>query len=375
MVALATFLLKKCTLFRFFIFNDKNNNMLPIYYATIEEEKAGILKISLVDFPAVESDFIAFSADEKRLTFAVQNEEEHMIMGVVMRAEHSIYRNDNGFEYLVRYSKDTIKTMAEKMLFDLNHNNINLMHKQDTEGVNLVQLFIKDETKGISPKGFEDIEEGSLFAVYKVENDDVWEKVKDGTFRGFSLEGYFDMKPEKNMKMSKFEKLKKSIKSLLMEFGEINTDKGIIEWEGEEELKAGDEVKIDGNPAEDGEYVTEDGKVIKVVEGKVAEINDPEAEVAPEEAMEEEAPVAEPAEEPVEEPAAEPEWKAEIDAIKARFDGIEASIEELRQAVDKILKTPAKEPVTEEFKMAKQVEDKDEKLKMAIEIAKTLKNN
>ena len=88
------------------------------------------------------------------------------------------------------------------------------------------------------------------------------------------------------------ERLKVMLKNILsIKMGEVDTNKGRLVWDGEDDLKAGDEVfqivDDEPKPAEDGEYITDDGKTIVVVEGKVAEIKDPEAEVAPEEPVEE----------------------------------------------------------------------------------------
>ena len=57
-------------------------------------------------------------------------------------------------------------------------------------------MFIKDSENGISPKGFEDYEDGSLFAEFHIENDEIWEQIKNGTYKGFSLAGVFDLIPE-----------------------------------------------------------------------------------------------------------------------------------------------------------------------------------
>ena len=86
--------------------------------------------------------------------------------------------------------------------------------------------------------------------------------------------------------MSKLSRLKAALAKAFAEFGNITTDKGVIAWDGDDDLKAGDSVYIEdaeGNrtPAEDGDYKTEDNKTIVVVDGKVSEIKDPEAEVEP----------------------------------------------------------------------------------------------
>ena len=73
----------------------------------------------------------------------------------------------------------------------------NEMHDGDeVRGVQMVQWFIKDTAKGITPAGYEDIADGSLFAEFHVTDDAIWTAVKEGTFKGFSLEGFFDVAPE-----------------------------------------------------------------------------------------------------------------------------------------------------------------------------------
>lgn len=88
--------------------------------------------------------------------------------------------------------------------------------------------------------------------------------------------------------MSKINRFKAALAKMLAAFGNVSTDKGILAWDGDEDLKAGDAVYIEdqeGNrkPAPDGDYITTDAKTIVVADGKVSEIRDPEAEVSPEE--------------------------------------------------------------------------------------------
>lgn len=286
---------------------------IPVYNAVLADEECGMLRISLVDDPAVMSNFVAFGKDKKMMLYAVQNEEQRRVLGVVMRADFPIYRREPGMgEFYIIYRADSILEMAEKYLADGRCNIVNVMHKEDSdvEGVQMLQYFIKDGSKGISPEGFEEIADGSLFAEFHITNDDVWAKVKDGTYRGFSLEGIFALEAERdqedvqsivdsldgkfsrliksltNNKMSKVSKFLKALESALVSVacGTTTTDKGILAWDGDEDLKEGDDVFVEdaeGNrtPAEDGDYRTEDGKVITVVDGKVASITDAEAEV------------------------------------------------------------------------------------------------
>jgi len=172
--------------------------------------------------------------------------------------------------------------------------------------VQMVQYFIKGD--GVSVEGFDECADGSLFAEFHIINDDIWDEIKAGTYKGFSLEGVFDMQPEtdadeiqnivdkldgafrklfknnNNKIMSKLKKLKAALAKAFAALGNVTTDKGILAWDGDEDLKAGYKIYVEdaeGNrtPAEDGDYRTEDGKTIVVVGGQVAEIKDPEAEV------------------------------------------------------------------------------------------------
>ena len=287
---------------------------IPVYDAMILDDESGMLKISLVDDPAVMSNFQAFDSHKKMLMYEVADEEKRLVRGVVMRADFPIFRRDKEMgEYYIIYKADTIRQMAEKYLVENRQNNVNLMHgaDSDVDGVQMVQFFIKDTSAGVAPANFEEIADGSLFGEFHVTNDEVWEQIKDGTYKGFSLEGIFDLCPEQNKDevqeivdsldgkfkrifkntsnsktMSKLSRLKAALAKAFAEFGNITTDRGILAWDGDDDLKAGDAVYIedaDGNrtPAEDGDYKTEDNKTIVVVDGKVSEIKDPEAEVEP----------------------------------------------------------------------------------------------
>ena len=282
---------------------------IPVYEAVITDESTGMFKISLVDEPAVMSDFLAFDNVRKPVMYKVENDEQRLVRGVVMRADFPIYRRDERLgEYYVIYHAAEIRKMVEKYLVESRQNDVNLMHGANTDvnGVQMVQVFIKDTAAGVNPVGFEDIAEGSLFAEFHVTNDKVWESIKAGTYRGFSLEGVFDLVPEQDKasiedivddlegkfrklfkhknNMSKIERFMAALAKAWAAFASVTTDKGVLAWDGDEDIKAGDAVFIEdaeGNrtPAEDGEYKTEEGKVIIVADGKVSEIVDPDVEV------------------------------------------------------------------------------------------------
>ena len=284
---------------------------IPVYDAIISDEATGMFKISLVDDPAVMSNFLAFDNNRKVLMYKVEDEEKRLVRGVVMRADFPIYRYDQKFgEYYIIYKADQIRVMAEKYLLESRQNDVNLMHQKDSDvdGVQMVQYFIKGS--GISVEGFDEIADGSLFAEFHVVNDEVWNSIKEGTYKGFSLEGVFDLVPEqdkekveeivdtldgafskflnntKNFTMGRLNRFKAALLKAFAEFANVTTDKGILAWDGDDDLKVGDQVYIEdaeGNrtPAEDGDYKTDDNKTIVVVDSKVSEIKDPEVDVEP----------------------------------------------------------------------------------------------
>ena len=282
---------------------------IPVYNAIISDAETGMFKISLVDDPAVMSNFQAFDKRNIPQMYAIQDEEKRLVRGVVMRADFPIYRRDDKMgEYYIIYKADQIRIMAEKYLAESRQNDVNVMHRKDSDvdGVQMVQYFIKGD--GVSVEGFDECADGSLFAEFHIINDDIWNEIKAGTYKGFSLEGVFDMQPEtdadeiqdivdkldgafrklfknnNNKIMSKLKKLKAALAKAFAALGNVTTDKGILAWDGDDDLKAGYKIYVEdaeGNrtPAEDGDYRTEDGKTIVVVGGQVAEIKDPEAEV------------------------------------------------------------------------------------------------
>lgn len=285
-------------------------NGLPLYRVALSQED-GVVRVSLVDDPAVESNFEYFNKDKAPALYAVQDDEKRIVRGVVLRADYPIYRNDGKGGYYVTFGKEVVRQAAERFLTEGHANDVDLQHDgNDVEGVQLVQLFIKDSGAGIDPAGFSEIADGSLFGEYHVTNDDIWDEIKAGTFKGFSVEIFYTLVPVQMARededaaaletllqllsnitdMTKFSQIVAQLSAALKkpeaaQFGSVTTDKGVVYWEGDEDLKAGDAVQVEdaeGNRsgAADGDYTTSDGKVIVVVDGKVSEIRDAEAEVA-----------------------------------------------------------------------------------------------
>lgn len=356
-------------------------NKLKVFEALVSCEDDGLFVMSLVDAPATEVNWFAFNKQDEQLKFSIINEEEHMLQGVVMLAETPIYRrNEDGFEYYIKYSKETLKVLAEKMLKDNTHNNIDLQHNGQLlpkDSVNLVELFVKDVEKGINPNHFENVPDGSLLCTYKINNEELWEMCKNGTFNGFSLEGMFTIK-DTNEKFSEQSKsnimktIKEKLRTLLMSFNSQVTDKGELFYEGEELVVDTHVEDKDGNPIEDGEYVTDD--TIYVVENSTV-IEVKEVEKPTEEPTEEVEPTVEAEEEQEEvvdevvEETVEDETPSEIEELKAEIEVLKKQVEEILAKISE----PAVEPIVEEFAAVQKENAFDNKLNKAMRIASKLK--
>lgn len=147
--------------------------------------------------------------------FQIISEDEKIISGPLMLADELIYRNNDTFgEHYVKFTADTIKEISIKFAKKKYQANVNLMHDQNqiVEGVTMFESFIVDKKRGILPmKGFEDVADGSWFGSFYVENPDVWNKIKSGELKGFSVEGLFD-----------YEEPKQTVKQLSVEEETLN---------------------------------------------------------------------------------------------------------------------------------------------------------
>ena len=173
-------------------------NGLPVYYIDLDGEVYGMDAISLVDEPAVEQDFLAFAKETPKIAFA-KDDERHIITGIAMSANMPIYRRSyDGFEYYTLFTPKAIEKLvveySKKNLF----NQVNLQHDDSTfqDGIYMIESYFVNKERGIAPKEF-DVEDGSYVVSYKVENEELWDMIKNsGDFKGFSIQGYFALNEE-----------------------------------------------------------------------------------------------------------------------------------------------------------------------------------
>ena len=161
-----------------------------------EQEESGIEAISIVESPAIESDFVALKGEEVKL--AEIDKEKRILLGALLIPNKPIYRKGKEGDYYIFFSKDTISKASQMYLRNGYQNNSTLEHSKDLKGLTLVESWIvEDEVQDKSRKYGLNVPVGTWMGAVKVNNEEVWnEYVRTNKVKGFSIEGYFADKME-----------------------------------------------------------------------------------------------------------------------------------------------------------------------------------
>ena len=172
----------------------------PLLRREINGEEDGVKIISLVEFPAVERNFIQLSKEVKLSL----NDEKKELLGVALIPDMPIYRRDEQGEYYIVFSAESIRKIAINLYKKLNVNMADVEHNHNIEnGITYFQSMIIDKEQGICPKAFKDLPNGTWIVGCKIDNINVWDAVKNGTVKGFSIDGYFHPEQEERMNKQK----------------------------------------------------------------------------------------------------------------------------------------------------------------------------
>ena len=163
-----------------------------------ENQELAIDAISLVTDPAIEVDFVFFGKDKNNLTLAAIDEEKRMLVSPALIPNKQIYRYDpnKDQDYYVYFSEDTVRHASELYLRNNNHHKATYQHQDRVSGVLTIESWIKEGDMDKSKLYGFDLPVGTWFVKMKVDNEDMWERIKSGELKGFSIEGYFVDKME-----------------------------------------------------------------------------------------------------------------------------------------------------------------------------------
>ena len=152
--------------------------------------------ISMVTEPAIESDFVFLSKDKAIVKEAFSNDEKHMVYGAVLRPDFPIYRNDGENEYYLEFTSESIERMARDYMMNYRQGNVTIQHEEYANEVFMVESWIKqdmDKDKSVSVGLDKSLPIGTWFCGFYVNNNDVWERIKSGELKGFSVEAMIDL--------------------------------------------------------------------------------------------------------------------------------------------------------------------------------------
>ncbi len=169
---------------------------MRIVELVIEKDLDGIDAVSLVDSPAIEENFIALNKEYK-IEFAEVDSDKRILMGAALIPNKQIYRKNGKDEFYVFFSEATVKQASELFLKNGNQSNATLEHKSKFDGATVVESWIIDNPEMDKSKAYGfDLPKGTWMISMKIEDENVWKQVKEGKYKGFSIEGYFADKLE-----------------------------------------------------------------------------------------------------------------------------------------------------------------------------------
>ena len=166
---------------------------MKIVELILDEEQllSGVQAISIVEHPAIESDFITLSK-EQEIKLAEVDSEKRILMGPALIPNKTIFRKSGEEEYYIYFSKETVRKASELFLTKGNQNKSTLEHNFELEGLSVVESWIVEGQQDKSQAYGLSVPEGTWMVSMKVYNDEVWDNyVKTGKVKGFSIEGYF----------------------------------------------------------------------------------------------------------------------------------------------------------------------------------------
>lgn len=313
----------------------------------IKKYKVGLdsetYKISMVTEPAIEVDYVALEKQNEEVEIKLSSDERHICYGPALIPNKDIYRNNGEQEFYINFSEESISKMSQEFLKNYKQHEVNLQHETNADEVFVCESWIvedpyKDKANAL---GF-NVEKGTWMIGMKVNNIEVWDKVKSGELKGFSVESAirleeFEKQNNDNMEIKTdemfFDKIKNAFKEVLASVSMTKQE---------------EETKIE--PIEP--IAMEDLAEEKPSEPTVTETPTEEPIPEPTEAPKAEEPIEtpqEPKEEPTE-PQNEPNdnakhfedlinsMKSEIEALKELNNGLKTKVKELS-------KEPSTKPV------------------------------
>lgn len=296
------------------------NNTFPIYDIVIDDDSLGMTAISLVDYPAIMTDFVAFrKLEEDKMIWMSRGEKREIVSPILIPNQLILREDEQGNFYYIRWTKKTIEKAAEKYLANGFFNNFTVLHPTFynkemkytdalEKDVYMLRMWTIDDpsTDDANTKYGFNLPEGTLMVHLKVHNRSIWQRIRSGELKGLSIEAFTnmvradnDIKLRKNMsKLDVNEKQMNLFQKFIQFLNEVSSEAAdIADIAKKDSTESGDvslkyfiddehfiEVDAEGfardeeyNLVAEGEYKLADGNVLvvnsenKFVETKAAE--------------------------------------------------------------------------------------------------------
>lgn len=317
----------------------------------IKKYKVGIdsetYAISMVESPAIESDFVALSKEEEKRVF-LESDERHMVYGAALIPDKDIYRNNGEQEFYISFTKESIEKMSQDFMKNYRQNEVTLDHDEMANDITITESWlVEDPYKDKANALGINVPKGTWMVGMKVNQIDVWDRVKSGELKGFSVESMisledFSKQNTNNMNIETNDMFWDKLKNILKDTFS----------------KKVEEPTVDELAANSGFTTVEDyQKEVEAVKAELEEQNAEEPAVEPtvEPTVEEPKPAEEPkVDEPVvEEPKVEDKPKDDntkhleelIGSLKEEINALKEMNSGLNDKVKELSKEPSAKPV------------------------------
>ena len=302
----------------------------------VKPSTSDIYAVSLVEDEAVESGFIALSKQKQPMNFKIHNEEKRMLYGVALRANFPIYRCYGQDEFYLTFDANAIERLVNKFMSNYGQKSFTVDHMEPAEGIVITESWLVKDTENDKSNalGLENVSEGSWIIGCKINNDEIWQSIKEGRWHGFSIESWIDME-----EIEEFKKINKKIEN------KMTVKKNKFE-EMIDKIKA---IISDAVENADGQDTEVQQDVVDEAADAVEEVVNQKEDTTVVDAAEEEKPTEEVANEVIDtvEQQAETEQDAAenlqqvVDQLQEEIDTLKAENEQLKKKNQKMSKKPS----------------------------------
>ena len=311
----------------------------------VKPSTSDIYAVSLVEEEAVESGFIALSKQKQPMDFKIHNEEKRMLYGVALRADFPIYRCYGEDEFYLTFDANAIERLVNKFMSNYGQKSFTIDHMEPAEGIVITESWLVKDTENDKSNalGLENVSEGSWIIGCKINNDEIWQSIKEGRWHGFSIESWIDME-----EIEEFKKINKENKKI---------DMTVKKSKFEEMIDKIKEIISDAVTEADGQDTEVQDEVVDKAADAVEEVvNNEETGTTDEvvEAEENKTPTEEIVNDVVEEVQEETQTTEEaadnlqevVDQLQAEVDSLKKENEQLKAKNQKMSKQPSTKVVT-----------------------------